>query len=224
MFREDEEHQTTERKEGEPGSPGAWQGPGLGLLRVKVHLDFAGEFISAILDSALDVELVKQLEIDIWGPPVPQLSANVPGAILAPRFFEDLPNLSHLSLVTNYAFDLSGLKNIETLVLSAPSERVDQLVSTLRDVPSLPSLQQYLIKVLIDPTTTQRPDDWISLDNRIWSDTDNHASPCGRGLVFRHIIPGAALERAIRNSWRRFFYERALYCSSQIGKIMGYPM
>ncbi|KAJ7572378.1 hypothetical protein C8J56DRAFT_905777 [Mycena floridula] len=153
----------------EPGEPGRPSGPGLGLLRIKVHVDFQEIFLEAIVESGIVLGGIMQLKIDIWGPPSTATGSELPNIIVAPRIFEDFTNLSHVSIVTN--------------------SRITELVTTMRDLPLLPNLKQYLIKVLVhDLDPVQDPEDWGRLDERIWSDKRKHVAPCGRGVIFRHIL------------------------------------
>ncbi|KAJ7598819.1 hypothetical protein C8J56DRAFT_881392 [Mycena floridula] len=154
----------------EPGEPRRPSGSGLGLLCVKMHVDFQELFLEAIAESGIALGGITQLQIDIWGP--------------NPREI-DLPNLVHVSVVGNFTFVLSSLVNLRSLVISVRPERISELITTMRDLPLLPKLEQYLIKVLVHELMLpwQHEDDWLHLDERIWSDKRKHQTACGRELA-----------------------------------------
>ncbi|KAJ7578947.1 hypothetical protein C8J56DRAFT_1059791 [Mycena floridula] len=201
---------TADSPESDPGTPKRPNGPGLGLLRVKTHVDFQELFFGGIVESGISLTGITQLELDIWGPPSTAIGSQIPSIILAPRLFKDLPNVSHVYLVGNYPFVLSGLVNLRTLVVSVSPRQIAELVTTMRDLPLLPRLEQYLIKVLVDEGTTMGmiEEIWIPLDEHIFNDRRRHPIPCGRGVVF----------------WRCFFHNKAICGSSREARIVGYPL
>ncbi|KAJ7592303.1 hypothetical protein C8J56DRAFT_887008 [Mycena floridula] len=77
------------------------------------------------------VEAIERLEMDVWGPHAATLGSGIPSIVLAPRLFQALPNISHVSIVRNYTFVLSSLQKLRTLVISARPEQITQLVGTL---------------------------------------------------------------------------------------------
>ncbi|KAJ7572682.1 hypothetical protein C8J56DRAFT_1068098 [Mycena floridula] len=173
---------TADSPEVEPGEPRRPSGSGLGLLRVKMHVDFQELFLEAIAESGIALGGITQLQIDIWGPNPREIGSDLPNIILAPRIFVDLPNLVHVSVVGNFTFVLSSLVNQRSLVISVRPERISELITTMRDLPLLPKLEQYLIKVLVHELMLpwQHEDDWLCLDERIWSDKRKHQTACGR--------------------------------------------
>ncbi|KAJ7573009.1 hypothetical protein C8J56DRAFT_904379 [Mycena floridula] len=208
----------------DPGAPLVAVGLGLRRLRFKVPTDQYRVVADRLVTLGIAFDSVEQLELDIY----PAERAFTGDLMLRPRILKDCANLSHLTITSPYGYMLQQVENIrdklETLtIITKGAKGQEALVNTLRILPRLSKLRQYLIKVLVDGETEMVIEHWSKVDIQIWLNRNRHPIPCGKGIIFRHVRGTVDLQREVQNRWARFFHTRAFIMSSQLAGLVGYP-